>query len=432
MKKRVSATTLILLSTGLLLPVFVIPRVKAETWTVDDDGGGDFSVIQEAVDAAGIGDIVRVLAGFYNEKVVINKSISLVGENKSTTFIDGSGGGTVINVTASNVRIKGFTVRNGQSGIVVFDSYNCTVEGNIAEDNKIRGILISESQNCTVKRNHAIGTQGGYGINVYASQYVLVEENVARDNLWDGIGLLESNNSIVRENTVSSNRYIGIWVEDSSENSIYLNNFFNNSRHVSSNSRANVWDNGVEGNYWSDYAGVDENGDGIGDEPYIVDVDTQQRDSYPLMRPYVNEVYLTVDTEPPIASFTHSSGELLVNETIGFDASGSYDSVGRRAITSYEWDFGDGTTMAGVAVNYAYPDEGNYTVVLTVVDVAGNKGYASIEVQIKLGETGKPPFPILLVGVLIALTTASLGILAFLLRRNRLPFSRVHAWALPF
>ncbi len=49
MKKRVSATTLILLSTGLLLPVFVIPRVKAETWTVDDDGGGDFSVIQEAV-----------------------------------------------------------------------------------------------------------------------------------------------------------------------------------------------------------------------------------------------------------------------------------------------------------------------------------------------------------------------------------------------
>ena len=43
------------------------------------------------------------------------------------------------------------------------------------------------------------------------------------------------------------------------------------------------WDNGAEGNYWSDYAGEDLDGDGIGDTllPH------QGIDNYPLMRPYM-------------------------------------------------------------------------------------------------------------------------------------------------
>jgi nitrous oxidase accessory protein NosD len=43
----------------------------------------------------------------------------------------------------------------------------------------------------------------------------------------------------------------------------------------------NAWDNGLEGNYWSNYNGGDSNGDGIGDTPYIIDQDNQ--DNYPLI-----------------------------------------------------------------------------------------------------------------------------------------------------
>jgi nitrous oxidase accessory protein NosD len=43
-----------------------------------------------------------------------------------------------------------------------------------------------------------------------------------------------------------------------------------------------TWDNGKEGNYWSDYNGTDGNHDGIGDTPYVVDVLNQDR--YPLMQ----------------------------------------------------------------------------------------------------------------------------------------------------
>ena len=48
----------------------------------------------------------------------------------------------------------------------------------------------------------------------------------------------------------------------------------------------NIWDNGYPsgGNYWSDYAGVDADGDGIGDTPYIID--DNNIDHYPLMGPF--------------------------------------------------------------------------------------------------------------------------------------------------
>jgi nitrous oxidase accessory protein NosD len=45
-----------------------------------------------------------------------------------------------------------------------------------------------------------------------------------------------------------------------------------------------VWDNGNEGNWWYFYTGVDSNGDGIGDTPYVLN--ENNTDLYPLMKPY--------------------------------------------------------------------------------------------------------------------------------------------------
>ena len=45
----------------------------------------------------------------------------------------------------------------------------------------------------------------------------------------------------------------------------------------------NIWDNGIVGNYWDDYTGLDEDGDGIGDTPYLIN--SEIGDRFPLMNP---------------------------------------------------------------------------------------------------------------------------------------------------
>ena len=90
---------------------------------------------------------------------------------------------------------------------------------------------------------------------------------------------------------------------------------------------------------------------------------------------YYTDVFLydwnSSNNQPPIASFTYSPSNPVVNQTITFNASNSTDPGG--TIENYEWDFGDGETAEGEIVTHSYSSAGNYTVKLTVTDNEGAK-----------------------------------------------------------
>jgi parallel beta-helix repeat protein len=91
-------------------------------------------------------------------------------------------------------------------------------------------------------------------------------------------------NCTITLNNVSDNQLFGLWLDsDSTDNLIYGNNIVRNGKQASVY-LANRWDNGFEGNFWSNYTGADEDHDGIGDVPLMVS--DNNTDNQPLMGPF--------------------------------------------------------------------------------------------------------------------------------------------------
>ncbi len=84
--------------------------------------------------------------------------------------------------------------------------------------------------------------------------------------------------------------------------------------------------------------------------------------------PLIVQISLEEGVLPPVSVFQVPI-DGVVNQSLVFDASDSYDPDGM--IVSYDWEFGDGTTEVGDVVTHTYQHPGEYTVTLTVTDNTG-------------------------------------------------------------
>ncbi len=165
---------------------------------------------------------------------------------------------------------------------------------------------------------------------------------------------------------------------------------------------------GIEWSDWEPFATYKEWILTVGDGTKEVFVELKDRAG--LIATFSDSIIL--DTTPPLANAGQKKMITVdVGKTVIFNASTSSDNIG---IACYEWDFGDGTTEAGIIVTHIYNEPGNYTVTLSVRDMAGN--LATDMIVITVLQTSEPPIWIIVATcVIIIITIASITVL----RRRR-------------
>ena len=194
----------------LFIGASVVPIIRGHNSVFTDTiiVPDDYPTIQEAIDHANDEDRIEVRAGTYYENVVVDKSINLMGEDKNTTFIDGSGSGSVVHISADGVSVSGFTIRNtslGSAGLKIYSNY-CTIDNNIIKECG-DGINLKESEVTTVIRNWI--TVNNFGIYADLSTHIEIIDNIINMNN-DGITLWMSNSVELLKNKIENNSYNGI------------------------------------------------------------------------------------------------------------------------------------------------------------------------------------------------------------------------------
>jgi parallel beta-helix repeat protein len=226
----VSKSLLFVIIALIVLATLVVPASAAEL-TVGTDG--QYATIQQAVNAAKPGDIVRVTPGSYTENVVVDKSLTITAASGRPTVQAADASKDVFLLTSPGVRIDGLTIAGGASGVQIQGTSKCVVTNIVARDN-VRGVYLSHStENEISKNNLADNSYGVYGDGASSntiSSNVATGEKGTGATLGDGIFLNYGDSNKITGNNLSANHVFGISMYTSTRNVISDNTMIDNDR----------------------------------------------------------------------------------------------------------------------------------------------------------------------------------------------------------
>jgi nitrous oxidase accessory protein len=194
----------------------------------------------------------------------INNKELIYYKNKKNNTLSNKTLGQIILANCSNFIIKNIQITKMDQAIILGHSTRNIVINNTLKENNI-GILLDYSSNNTIERN-------------------MIEKNT------NGLQISHSENNIIKKNDIIYNKNFGCWICcGSNNNTIYLNNFILNDKNAY-DAFKNHWSKDKIGNYWSDYTGVDNNNDGIGDAFYNgIKPNAKNKDLYPIMSQIIHD-----------------------------------------------------------------------------------------------------------------------------------------------
>jgi parallel beta-helix repeat protein len=287
------------------------------------------------------------ISNTYGIGLTMSSNNNTITNNSITNGAIGIDGG---NIHSNRITFNNILGNGSGTGISICDYSMPGPDSWGSYDHLISNNVIS---NTHVGISLCVMDAGGIGVDIFSSiiidneigiyfgnsggviQTIISNCTFEHNNIGVQTYQIKSMNNIL-SNNFSHNRDYAIYLNNSRNIEIHHNNFIKNGQgngQVYDNSDTNIWDDSYPsgGNFWSDYTGVDQyNGpvqnilgnDGIGDTPYIIDVNTQ--DNYPLKYPVGNCIFLYQGWNLVSIPFIQLDTDL---ETVLNPISGSYDAV---------------------------------------------------------------------------------------------------------
>ena len=223
--------------------------------------------------------------------------------------LDGDSTGQLILVNCTDADVRNLDIAPGFLGLFAVYSENIAIQSCNVSDNSWSNVQIRRTQNVSIT-GCRIQNSGVYG--VHSCEFVVnftLANSTVKNSHYDGVRVEYTTQTNITGNNISKNgfnaygievyyctwgnisgnqivdNYVGMRLSVGTTNfRVFHNNFINNTYQVW-DVLSNTWDDGYPsgGNYWDNYTDVDADHDGIWDNPFVIDDDSQ--DNYPLAQP---------------------------------------------------------------------------------------------------------------------------------------------------
>jgi parallel beta-helix repeat protein len=209
-------------------------RTEPPTHVVDAGERGDFSAISAAIRAARPGDRIVVRPGRYEEALVVDKPLEILGDGPAEEIEVVASGATTLEFQATIGRVANLTLRQaggeGQWYGVDITSGRLDLEGCEIRSDSLACVVIRGGADPRLRRNYIRGRSSGVLVHDYGLG--TLEDNQIVGNHLSGVEIRGGGNPYLRRNRISDNEGSGVLIHRSGEGTVEDNEIVDNGNGV--------------------------------------------------------------------------------------------------------------------------------------------------------------------------------------------------------